>query len=51
MLTWYKSKNNDVAQQARENDFAFTANDTALVSISASDWLAYLAATTQIACD
>ena len=46
--TWYKSKNNDTIQQAEDNGFAFMADDTALISISAPDWLADLAATTHI---
>ena len=46
--TRYKSKNNDTIQQAEDNDFAFMADDTALISISASDWLTDSAATTHI---
>ena len=45
------SYNNDAAKQADENDFAFMVNEVALISISASDWLADLAASTHIACN
>ena len=38
----------DLAKQTEEADFAFTANDTVLISIWASDWLADSAATTHI---
>ena len=43
-----ESKENDLAKQTEEADFAFTANDTVLISILASDWLADSAATTHI---
>ena len=48
---WWKSQ--DKAKQTQEkstnNDFAFTSTDTCTAAISASDWLADLAATTHIA--
>jgi gag-polypeptide of LTR copia-type/Pol polyprotein, beta-barrel domain/Integrase core domain/Domain of unknown function (DUF4219)/GAG-pre-integrase domain/Zinc knuckle len=46
--SWYKTKN-ETAKQADENDFAFMVNDIALISTSASDWLADSAASTHIA--
>ena len=50
MPKWFKApKEKDSAKQTDERDFAFMANNMALASISASDWLADSAATTHIA--
>ena len=47
-LAWYEP-NNETAKQADENDFAFMFNEIALISVSASDWLADSAVSTHIA--
>ena len=46
---WFKPKDRESAKKTEESDFAFISAESALISISAADWLADSAATTHIA--
>ena len=48
-LKWFKPKDRESAKKTEESDFAFVSAESALISISATNWLADLAATTHIA--